>query len=81
MVDFRRTSFAFRKAHDDELPLYQFSSTAPVPQDYILRFPIADQGTTEILSGSEAVQQMGLWPGKDSVKRIGKTIVVRFSEG
>ena len=71
----------YYRTHDDELPLYQFSSTAPVPQDYILRFPIADQETTEILSGSEAVQQMGLWPGKDSVKQIGKTIVVRFSEG
>ena len=71
----------YYRTHDDELPLYQFSSTAPVPQDYILRFPIADQETTEILSGSEAVQQMGLWPGKDSVKQVGKTIVVRFSEG
>ena len=71
----------YYRAHDEDPPVYQFSPTAPVPQGYTLRFPIADQETTETLSGSEAVQQMGLWPGKDSVKQIGKTIVVRFSEG
>ncbi|MDO5546741.1 MAG: glucosyltransferase domain-containing protein [Eubacteriales bacterium] len=70
----------YYRTHDTELPIYQFSQTAPVPQDYILRFPMADQETVEELSSSEAFAQMGLWPGKDSVKQIGKTIVVRFSE-
>ena len=35
----------------------------------------------EALTATEEYQQMGIWPGKDSVRQIGKTIVVRFSEG
>lgn len=69
----------YYRIHDTEIPIYQFAQTAPVPQGVSFRFPIADQQTVEDLASSEAFAQMGLWPGRDSVKRIGKTIVVRFS--
>lgn len=69
----------YYRSHDTQMPIYQFSQTAPVPQGYVFRFPIADQQTQENLKSEEAFAQMGLWPGKNSVKRIGKTIVVRFS--
>lgn len=69
----------YYRTHEAELPIYQFSQTAPIPQGFSFRFPIADQETMEALTSSEAFARMGLWPGKNSVKLIGKTIVVRFS--
>ena len=71
----------YYRTHDAQIPAYQFSQTAPVPRDYVLRFPIADQQTLAQLSASEDFAQMGIWPGRDSVRQIGKTIVVRFSDG
>lgn len=70
----------YYRYHDAELPAYPFSPTAPVPQGYTLRFPIADRETMDSIASSDEFQQMGIWPGKNSVKRIGSTIVVRFSE-
>ncbi|MCI7639696.1 MAG: glucosyltransferase domain-containing protein [Clostridiales bacterium] len=70
----------YYRYHDAELPTYPFSPTAPVPQGYTLRFPIADRETMNSIASSDEFQQMGIWPGKNSVKRIGSTIVVRFSE-
>lgn len=70
----------YYRTHEEEPPVYRFSQSSPVPQGYELHFPIADRETAEALAGSAAVQQMGLWPGKDSVKQVGETIVVRFSE-
>ena len=64
---------------DVEPPVYQFSQTAPIPQGYVFRFPAADQETMEQISSSDSFAEMGLWPGRDSVRLIGKTIVVRFS--
>ena len=69
----------YYRTHEAEPPIYQFSQTAPIPQGFSFRFPIADQETMEALTSSEAFARMGLWPGKNSVKQIGKTIVVRFS--
>ena len=69
----------YYRTHDVEPPIYQFSQTAPIPRDFSFRFPVADQKTMEEVTSSEAFAQMGLWPGKNSVKQIGKTIVVRFS--
>ena len=63
-----------------ELPEYQFPGTAPVPLGFTLPFPIADPETAEATSSTSEFQQMGIWPGKNSVKQIGETIVVRFSE-
>lgn len=70
----------YYRYHDAELPAYPFSPTAPVPQGYTLRFLIADRETMDSIASSDEFQQMGIWPGKNSVKRIGSTIVVRFSE-
>lgn len=70
----------YYRYHDAELPAYPFSPTAPVPQGYTLRFPIAVRETMDSIASSDEFQQMGIWPGKNSVKRIGSTIVVRFSE-
>ena len=70
----------YYRYHDAELPVYPFSPTAPVPQGYTLRFPIADRETMDSIASSDEFRQMGIWPGKNAVKRIGSTIVVRFSE-
>lgn len=70
----------YYRTHDVQMPQYSFSQTAPVPQGYVLRFPIADRSTMDRVFASELFEQMGIWPGKDSVKQIGKTIVVRFSK-
>ena len=70
----------YYRYHDAELPAYPFSPTAPVPQGYTLRFPIADRETMDSIASSDEFRQMGIWPGKNAVKQIGSTIVVRFSE-
>ena len=71
----------YYRTHDVQEPLYPFTSTSPVPNGFEFHFPIADEKTMEALTATEEYQQMGIWPGKDSVRQIGKTIVVRFSEG
>lgn len=69
----------YYRTHDVELPVYPLSASAPVTEDFVLRFPIADEETMAALVGNPEVQEMGLWPGRDSVKRIGRTIVIRLS--
>lgn len=70
----------YYRCHELELPNYQFPATAPVPPGFSLGFPIADKETMDRISSGDEFQKMGIWPGKNSVKRIGETIVVRFSE-
>lgn len=69
----------YYRTHDKQPPVYQFSQTAPVPHGYELRFPVADEKTLEAISETEDYRTMGVWPGKNSVRQIGNTIVVRFS--
>lgn len=69
----------YYRTHDAQMPVYHFSQTAPTTSGYEFRFPIADGQTVEALTATEEYRQMGLWPGKNSVRQIGNTIVVRLS--
>lgn len=70
----------YYRCHDLELPEYHFPVTDPVSPGFSIRFPTADQETADAVFSTSEFQQMGIWPGKNSVKQIGETIVVRFSE-
>lgn len=69
----------YYRTHDAQLPVYHFSMTAPTANGFEFRFPIADNETLEALTATQEYQQMGLWPSRDSVRKIGDTIVVRLS--
>lgn len=69
----------YYRTHDAQLPVYHFSMTAPTASGFEFRFPIADNETLEALTATQEYQQMGLWPGRDSVRKIGDTIVIRLS--
>lgn len=71
----------YYRTNDVQLPVYRFSQNAPTVNNFEFRFPIADNETVEALTATQAYQQMGLWPGRNSVRKIGDTIVVRFSDG
>lgn len=71
----------YYRNHDAQMPVYHFSQNAPTVNDFAFRFPIADNETVEALTATQEYQQMGIWPGKNSVRKIGDTIVVRFSDG
>lgn len=71
----------YYRTHDAQMPVYRFSQNAPTVNDFEFRFPIADNETVEALTATQEYQQMGLWPGRNSVRKIGDTIVVRFSGG
>ena len=71
----------YYRTHDAQVSVYHFSQTAPTVIGFEFRFPIADNETVEGLTATQEYQQMGLWPGRNSVRKIGDTIVVRFSNG
>ena len=71
----------YYRTHDAQLPVYRFSQNAPTANDFAFRFPIADNEMVALLTSTQEYQQMGIWPGKNSVRKIGDTIVVRFSDG
>ena len=69
----------YYRIHDAQLPVYHFSMTAPTASGFEFRFPIADNETVQALTATKEYQQMGVWPGRDSVRKIGDTIVIRLS--
>lgn len=71
----------YYRTHDAQLPVYRFSQNAPTVNNFAFRFPIADNEMVALLTSTQEYQQMGIWPGKNSVRKIGDTIVVRFSDG
>lgn len=63
-----------------EYPLVELDPNAPAPRDWEFRFPVLPAEEAALLAGTEAVQQMPVWPARDSVQVIGDTVVVKLSE-
>lgn len=63
-----------------EYPLVELDPNAPAPRDWEFRFPVLPEEEAALLAGTEAVQQMPVWPARDSVQVIGDTVVVKLSE-
>ena len=61
-------------------PAVELDPEAPAPQDWEFRVPMQSTEERNKLEQSEAVQNMPIWPARDSVQVIGDTIVVKLSE-
>lgn len=64
----------------EPMPLMELEASAPVPKGTEIPFPIVSRQKAQELSVSPQVAQMAVWPERDSVRRIGDTIVVKLSE-
>lgn len=63
----------------EAMPLQELEPGAPVPVGTEIRLPTAGWYQESYVPTGE-VETMGIWPGKDSVRQIGDTIVVKLSE-
>ena len=71
---------SYYRMNDLEYPLVENDPDMPAPQDWEFRFPLLGAAQREELAESEQVKQMPIWPARDSVQRIGDTVVVKLSE-
>lgn len=69
----------YYRIHGEEFPLQDVAQGNPVPAEYEWRFPAADTDTIQALQESELVAEMGIWPGKNCIRQIGDTIVIKLS--
>lgn len=63
-----------------EHPVVENEPNIPAPYDWEFRFPTLSAADTLTLALTEEVQNMPVWPARDSVQVLGDTIVVKLSE-
>lgn len=73
-------TLSYYRETGEPVPLMELEDAAPVPKGTQIPFPIVSRQRAQELSDSSQVKNMGIWPRKDSVQRIGDTIVVKLSE-
>ena len=72
---------SYYRSNNLEYPVVTYpTDDFPFPGDYEFRFPLLSEEEKNILITTEEFRQMPLWPANGSVKVIGETIVVKFSE-
>ena len=64
----------------EEYPLVENEPNIPAPYDWEFRYPVLSAAASLEMAGTPEVQEMPVWPARDSVQRIGDTIVVKLSE-
>ena len=69
----------YYRTSSQEFPEMEIAPGSPVPADYSFRFPYVEQERQYQILALPEVADMGIWPGRDSVKRIADTIVVKLS--
>lgn len=73
-------TLSYYRMTGEPFPKQDISPNAPVPEGYEFRFPMGDVRHNQNVLSTPEVAQMGIWPARDSVKKIGDTIVVKLSE-
>ena len=80
LTQYTNYEMVYYSVNDLEMPNYKPSATSPVSGKWSMQFPTLDEDAVTALAASDAVQEMGIWPAKDSVRQIGSTIVIKLSE-
>lgn len=70
---------SYYRSNDLEYPIVENDPDIPAPQDWEFRFPLLDKAERDALARTEQVQNMPVWPARDSVAVIGDTVVVKLS--
>lgn len=71
---------SYYRIHDLEYPVVENDPDIPAPQDWEFRFPLLSKEERDALAQTEQVQNMPVWPARDSVIVMGDTVVVKLSE-
>lgn len=71
---------SYYRSQNLKYPVMEFGPELPAPRDWEFRFPALGLEEQQALAQTEAVQNMPVWPHRDSVQVIGDTIVVKLSE-
>jgi len=71
---------SYYRTNDLEYPIVENDPDIPAPQDWEFRFPMLDKAGRDALAQTEHVQNMPIWPARDSVQVFGDTVVVKLSE-
>ena len=74
-------TLSYYRMTGEPFPQVEISPNDPVPAGYEFRFPLSDAQHREEVLRSPEVSEMGIWPSRDAVRRIGDTIVIKLSEG
>lgn len=71
---------SYYRTNDLDYPIVENDPDIPAPQDWEFRFPLLDKAGRDVLARTEQVQNMPIWPARDSVAVIGDTVVVKLSQ-
>lgn len=72
-------NLSYYRSNDLDYPIVENDPDIPAPQDWEFRFPLLDKAERDALARTEQVQNMPIWPARDSVAVIGDTVVVKLS--
>ena len=73
-------SLSYYRINGLEYPVVENEPNIPAPYDWEFRFPSLPKDQMETLAGTQQVQDMPVWPARDSVQVIGDTVVIKLSE-
>lgn len=73
-------NLSYYRSNDLDYPIVENDPDIPAPQDWEFRFPLLEKTERDALAQTEQVQNMPIWPARDSVAVIGDTVVVKLSQ-
>lgn len=80
MCQYLDFTLAYYRETGELEPLMELPPGSPVPKGTRIHIPLVEGERQAQINESPEVAAMGIWPGKDSVKRLNDVIVVKFSE-